>query len=320
MKRLLELQDASPLIERAQELIAAAEPIDASQARGERIRRDLDRSARSTATIWVRLPALGIAGLVLLFGASSFAALWLWTTATETDPSSAAPERDVARGSRGEPGTVQLQPAAPSTTQPWATKPSNRQVSPQPSAAGFKARSSRPQRSSQRVTRASGSSREPAAPAELVTPLVTYPDAEQSSRPAAAAPVTGASSSPREPVELETPVTYPDAEQSSRPAEAAPPVATSAATTTNSELVVRAVRALRREGDPALAARLLDTYRARRALGSGPLGEEVLALQIEAAVANADPRATRFAREYLTRYPAGRYADIARRALSELSP
>jgi hypothetical protein len=289
MKRLLELHYASPLIERAQELIAAAEPIDASHARGERIRRELDRPARSTAAIWTGVPALAIAGLVLFFGASSFAALRLWTVATETDPPSAAPESDVAPGGRSKPGPVERDPVATDTS----PEPTSPVVTRRPSAARFEARSSRPQRSSRRVTSASSNPREQAAPAELETSPVTVPKGEQSSRSVAS----------------------PDAEQSSRAADSAP-VASPA--TTNSELVVRAVRALRREGDPVLAARLLDKYRAKRA--ADPLREEVLALQIEAAVASADPRATRFAREYLTRYPAGRYADIARRALPDPSP
>jgi hypothetical protein len=39
-------------------------------------------------------------------------------------------------------------------------------------------------------------------------------------------------------------------------------------------------------------------------------------LQIEAAVAMEDPRALMFAREYLARYPHGRYVRVARKALA----
>jgi hypothetical protein len=83
----------------------------------------------------------------------------------------------------------------------------------------------------------------------------------------------------------------------------------------DSELVHRAVRALRRDRDPALAARLLEQNRAKNP--AGPLAEEALSLQIEAAMALRSPRAPEYAREYLNRYPAGRYAAVARRALAD---
>jgi hypothetical protein len=86
----------------------------------------------------------------------------------------------------------------------------------------------------------------------------------------------------------------------------------------DSELVVRAVRALRRDHDPEAAARLLDRYRTRNP--SGVLAEEVLSLQIEAAVAAKNERAAAFAREYLARYPEGRYRARAKRALSGEGP
>ncbi|HKU44825.1 MAG TPA: hypothetical protein VJR89_41990 [Polyangiales bacterium] len=275
MKRLLESRDASPLVQRAQELVAAAEPIDASVARGERIRRALDRP-RGVKALWVRLPALTVAGFVLLFGASSFAALKLWSVATHTEPPAAAPEPAAADGGKAKPRGPRRGYEEPSTPQPPATDVSvDVPVSPQPSAA----RSNRVQRSARRVARPSEKPRETAAPAELDTPAqAEYAPAE----PEPAAPSLEPARGP------------------------------------NSELVVRAVRALRREGDPARAAQLLDEYRARRT--TDPLREEVLALQIEAAVANDDPRSARFAREYLARYPAGRYAQTARRALGEPGP
>lgn len=83
----------------------------------------------------------------------------------------------------------------------------------------------------------------------------------------------------------------------------------------DSELVHRAVKALRRDGNPALAARLLDEDRIRNP--RGPLAEEALSLRIEAALALRDDRARSFAEQYIGRYPAGRYLSIARRALSE---
>jgi hypothetical protein len=88
--------------------------------------------------------------------------------------------------------------------------------------------------------------------------------------------------------------------------------------TTNSALVHRAVKALRHDGDAALAASLLDENRKR--YPNGPLAEEALSLQIEAALALHDARARGFAREYLARYPNGRYLEVARRALQDAAP
>jgi hypothetical protein len=85
-------------------------------------------------------------------------------------------------------------------------------------------------------------------------------------------------------------------------------------TAKDGELVHRALQALRRKDDPALAARLLAQH--RKAQPSGALAEEALSLQIEAAVALEDPRALMFAREYLARYPHGRYVHVARNALA----
>jgi hypothetical protein len=90
------------------------------------------------------------------------------------------------------------------------------------------------------------------------------------------------------------------------------------ATASDSELVHRAVKALRRDHDPALAARLLEDHRTRNP--EGPLAEEALSLQIEAASALRDARAHVLAREYLTRYPSGRYLNVAKRALGEAGP
>ena len=84
---------------------------------------------------------------------------------------------------------------------------------------------------------------------------------------------------------------------------------------TDNERVHRAVKALRRDGNPALAARLLERVARDR---SGPLAEETLSLRIEAALALEDPRTGALAREYIARYPKGRYLRVARRALQEV--
>jgi hypothetical protein len=78
--------------------------------------------------------------------------------------------------------------------------------------------------------------------------------------------------------------------------------------------VAEAVRALRKQGDPARAQALLDQY--LRQNPRGALAEDALALSIEAAAARKDPRAADHARRYLARYPNGRFRGLAERVLS----
>jgi hypothetical protein len=76
--------------------------------------------------------------------------------------------------------------------------------------------------------------------------------------------------------------------------------------------VHEAAKALRGDGDPERALRLLDASENVK----GPLAEEALALRIEAAHASRDPRAKALAQSYLSRYPGGRYRELARRTLA----
>ncbi len=87
-----------------------------------------------------------------------------------------------------------------------------------------------------------------------------------------------------------------------------------ASQTTEKSLVFDAMRALRREGHPERAAKLLDEY--MRRYSSGSLAEEALALAIEASTALSDPRAKSLAEKYLARYPQGRFRSAAERARS----
>lgn len=79
--------------------------------------------------------------------------------------------------------------------------------------------------------------------------------------------------------------------------------------------VVEALRALRKEQDPARAQALLNEY--IRANPRGALSEEALALSIEAARTRNDPAAKSHARRYLARYPGGRHRPLAERVLAE---
>jgi len=101
---------------------------------------------------------------------------------------------------------------------------------------------------------------------------------------------------------------------------AAPPLAPAPVVRDEEEaaLVMSAMRALRQERDAERAARLLDRYLA--AHPEGALVEEALALDLEASLARHDDgRAQVFARQYLRRFPDGRFLSLARRTLQSTS-
>lgn len=80
-------------------------------------------------------------------------------------------------------------------------------------------------------------------------------------------------------------------------------------------LVMAALRSLRREHNPVQAGALLQTYLTR--FPQGVLTEEALAIAIEAAVARHDvPSARALAKQYVGRYPAGRFVGLARKTAS----
>jgi hypothetical protein len=78
-------------------------------------------------------------------------------------------------------------------------------------------------------------------------------------------------------------------------------------------LVYETARALRNEGDPARAARVLDDYFKR--YPHGALGEEAQALAIDIAVARGDARAKTLAARYLSSYPNGHFRAKAEHVL-----
>jgi hypothetical protein len=77
--------------------------------------------------------------------------------------------------------------------------------------------------------------------------------------------------------------------------------------------MVQAIRALRKEHDPARAESLLQDY--LRSHPRGALTEDALALLIETAAARHDPAVTERAARYIRLYPDGRYRAAAERAL-----
>jgi hypothetical protein len=79
--------------------------------------------------------------------------------------------------------------------------------------------------------------------------------------------------------------------------------------------VVEAIQALRTERDPSRAQGLLRDY--LNTHPNGVLSEDALALSIEAASAQHDPRAADYARRYLAQFPRGKYRILANRALAK---
>lgn len=79
--------------------------------------------------------------------------------------------------------------------------------------------------------------------------------------------------------------------------------------------VAEAIQALRTERDPSRAQGLLNLY--LQSHPNGVLSEDALALSIEAASAQHDPRAADYARRYLAKFPHGKYRDLASRAVAQ---
>jgi hypothetical protein len=248
-------------------LLDAVDPIPDSQAKMLRIRRELDQKRGPRAA---RVPALGLAALVVLFGASAFAAVRIYVavvappTSTTESLTARSPAHSAARPAHHRPQTSiapTLLAPAPAQDALVADEPPSSMPAPGKAAA-------------------------------VVAPL-------RSANPQARTGTRSASNR---------------GEPHAR-AHAEPTSSQAIATASDSELVHRALKALRRDHDPALAARLLEQHRARSP--AGPLAEEALSLQIEAASLLGDPRAHLLAREYLARYPNGRYLSVAQRALQD---
>jgi hypothetical protein len=83
-------------------------------------------------------------------------------------------------------------------------------------------------------------------------------------------------------------------------------------------LAQAAFDALRRQGKPRLASRLLARY--LRRFPEGKLVEEVLGMAIEAAAALSDPSAGALAKRYLRQFPDGEFRQAAERAVRRFPP
>jgi hypothetical protein len=86
------------------------------------------------------------------------------------------------------------------------------------------------------------------------------------------------------------------------------------AASVEASVLFEATGALRRDGDAARASRILDDY--FRKFPRGALGEEALALAIEAASVRGDAKARSLAKRYLELYPRGNFRAKAERVLA----
>lgn len=279
MRRLRDIEGGSPLLDKAKAMVEAVEPLEESPARMARVRRRLERAdAAAGAGRRLRLPALATAGVIAFFGASAFAAVRYFSGASESD------ERPAAA-----PVAPAVAPASPRVSAP-APAPNGETAVEADAPPNVKHESEPPPRHAR-----------PTATADRAAARARGERSGAVTRRAHAgsAQATGDN----------------EARQASEDARAQ---GESHAALRNSERVHRAVQALRRDGNPGLAARLLEEQ--RTLYPQGPLAEETLSLQIEAAMALGDVRAQGFARSYLARYPNGRYRALAQRALAEPKP
>lgn len=321
MKRLRDVEQPSPLLRKAQALIESVEPLPESEQRMLRVRRELERAGRARGA---RLPAFGLAAGVVLFGASAFAAVRIYV-AVIAERASSEQSAAAASGKHGAghaPRAKQTQDASDerSDARPVAeTLPARRSQVPQ-RGVHAPAAAQAPIAVQERAVTHTRAAAQPA-------PVEIEQDAEDSAaRSRALTPNPRLARHIQVHAQGRAPTQSATARAASHArmgalldaaAQATPAVVTEAAAA-SSELVHRAVKALRHDHDPALAARLLEEHRARGA--SGPLAEEALSLQIEAATQLGDARAQQYAREYLKRYPEGRYLGVARRALQDAAP
>jgi TolA-binding protein len=91
-------------------------------------------------------------------------------------------------------------------------------------------------------------------------------------------------------------------------------VSRDAAPVSEASLVYETAHALKNEGDPARAGRILDDYFKR--YPHGALAEEAQALAIDIAVARGDARVTALASRYLAQFPNGHFRAKAERVLA----
>lgn len=159
-----------------------------------------------------------------------------------------------------------------------------------------------------------------ALPEEPSAPTAPTTTGTAEAQPESVVPAASATA----PETIAAPSAAPPAPRGPKTAPALPPSATAAPAplpadpprevSQGAALVLEAMRALRKEHDPARATKKLAEYRAHHA--GGALDEEALALAIEASGATNDGNTKKLAADYVARYPAGRYAKSAEAVLA----
>jgi hypothetical protein len=277
LQRLRDLPDPlAPELAAARDLLRATRPLAPSLDRMQRVRQALRDSAPPPAMAGSSL--LAKATLVLLaVGVTVGLLLWApWLRPPRSPTSTRQPH---------------IAPAGTAVGTDWPALPAQPAAAPPPALSAQPAAAPPPTppavplermraKSPRRLSAAAQHQVAPAAP-----PLL----------PAGELPLPGVA--PPKPGAAEDAVPTPAVEISDEadPAEAS--------------LVLSATQALRQRREPAAAVALLGEYHSR--FPQGALQEEALALHLECLVALADPQAGARAREYLQRYPRGRFRAFA---------
>lgn len=176
--------------------------------------------------------------------------------------------------------------AEPPARPPAVSVPNRVEVTAAPAPAAPPA--AEPLRAPVPLTHRGGQNPHRRSTAEKRVVAAAAPDARPAEVPAVAPPVSAAAADPPPAPAVEIP-------EEVDPAEAS--------------LVLSATQVLRQRGEPARALALLGEH--RRRFPQGALQEEALALNLECLVALSDLRAGAQAREYLNRYPRGRFRAFA---------
>lgn len=299
LPRLRDLQDpVAPELAAARDLLRTTGPLEPSLARMQRVRQALLAGGPSVAPAGTSL----LAKAVLLVLAAGVAAGLFFLTRGSRQPRSEPPAR-----------------------RPPISLPSPAVVSPPPAPAGAPAAGplqapGPPIHPGGKDYRRQGAAGQPAisAVAQPAVSAVTPPKIAAVAPPkiAVIAPPKIAAVAPPAVSAVAQPAIAASAEEvpaiaPSAPVGAAdPPVEVpEEVDPAEASLVLSATQVLRQRGEPARALVLLNDY--QRRFPNGALQEEALALNLECLVALADERAGAQAREYLKRYPRGRFRTFA---------
>lgn len=285
LHRLRDLQDpVAPELAAARDLLRTTGPLEPSLARMQRVRQALMAQVPAPAPAGISL----LVKATLLLLAAGVAAGLFFLTRGSRQPRSEPPAR---RPSISLPSTAAvITPPAPPAAEPLRAPVPPIHLGEKnyrhPSAAGPHAAG--PLRAPVPPIHLGGNNyRPPSAAGQRAVAAVAQP-ARPDEVPAVAPPAPLAAKDP-------TPAPAVEIPEEVDPAEAS--------------LVLSATQVLRQRGEPARALSLLSEY--QRRFPQGALQEEALALNLECLVALSDERAGPQAREYLKRYPRGRFRTFA---------